>query len=180
MRFLYTLSFLLAITGSTFAQERWQEFKSLDGNFRVLAPGEFIEKIDSMDTPVGRVAFHTFFYQPEDEKTAENLFYMVSYHDYPEGTLSVDSTELLEEFFKESIEAAAFSINGKIMYSADFEFYSYPGRVWRIDYLNGQAIVKTRAYLVGQRYYSIQTISLKEKHLNSSSDKFMDSFDLLN
>jgi len=178
MRILLILV-LSMLCSTTFAQSQWQEFKSYDGRFRILAPGPMQTKIDSIETPVGTLAQHNFVYQPENPKEAENLIYMVSYYDYPEGTIPADSTDLIEAFFDETIAAAAFSINGKVQYSDAVQLDEYPGRLWRIDYLEGKAVIKTRAYLIGQRYFSTQTISLIERHINPSSDKFLDSFRLL-
>jgi hypothetical protein len=156
----------------------WHEFRSYVGRFRIYAPGEFIEKVDSIPTPVGKLAYHTFFYQPP-QKDADNLLYMVSYCDYPEYSVHSDSLDLLDEFFQTTLDAATSSMRGELLYSDRIELQGYPGRIWRIDYLNGRAIVKTRAFLSGRRYFSLQTITLKEKSLNLSSDKFMDSFRLL-
>ena len=77
------------------AREKWEEFKSYDGRFRVLTPGPLTQKVDSMETQVGKLAHHTFFYQPSDEK-GDNLLYMLTYYDYPENSIHSDSTELLE------------------------------------------------------------------------------------
>ena len=155
----------------------WKELKSYEGNFRILCPGEMEVKVDSMITGIGQLAYHTFYFQ--DDNTAENLLYMLSYCDYPEYTVHSDSTELHQEFFKATLESAVNSVNGVLLYSDDMDFRGYPGKVWRIDYLNGMAVIKTRAYLIGNRYYSLQTITLKERSLNTASDKFLDSFRLL-
>ena len=128
-----------------------------------------------METAVGSLVYHTFFIQMDD-KTDDNLFYMVSYCDYPEGTFSADSTSLIEEFFQATMESAAQSVKGDILYQTDIHLGETPGKHWRIDYLDGKAVIKTRAYLAGQRYYSLQTIAWKEKNINSASDRFFDSF----
>lgn len=159
-------------------QTGWTEFKSYDGNFRVLCPGELTEKIDTIDTEVGEVAYHTFVYQPP-ERDAANLVYLVSYCDYPEGIVFADSTGLVDDFFQETMDAAAFSIDGELMYSTDIQLDTFPGKLWRIDYLNGQAVIKTKAYLVGNRYYSLQTVTSKSRNINPASETFFDSFRLL-
>jgi hypothetical protein len=156
----------------------WKEFKSYEGNFRVLTPAPLKEKIDSIETQIGRLAYHTFFYQ-SPMNDAENVLYMVSYCDYPEGTVHSDSTEMLEEFFTTTMEAAAESVDGELIYSNDVEIGEYPGKFWRINYLRGQAVIKTKAFLVKNRYYAVQTIMFREMSLNPKSNRFMDSFDLL-
>ncbi len=155
----------------------WKELKSFEGNFRIVTPGPMEEKVDSVHTDIGKLAYHTFFFQ--DDKMAENLFYMLSYCDYPENSVHSDSTDLLPEFFEATMESAVASVNGELLYSDEMYFQKYPGKVWRIDYLNGRAVINTRAYMIGRRYYSLQIITLKERSLNSASEKFLDSFRIL-
>ena len=66
-----------------FVQSTWQSFSSEKGKFTVQTPGEFVEKINKVETPIGDTEYHTFLYQSEDDK-ADNLVYMVSYCDYPD------------------------------------------------------------------------------------------------
>lgn len=156
----------------------WEEMVSQPGRFGVWTPGFMLEKVDTMKTELGEMAYHTFFFQ-SPVKTSDNLFYMVSYCDYPEGSVHADSTALLEEFFDVTTKEAAFSISGDLVYSNPWEWNGYPGRIWRVDYLKGEAIIKTRAFLVANRYYTMQTIMLKDKSLNPSSKRFFESFYLL-
>ena len=153
----------------------WQQFESYEGKFRVLTPGSMTEKVDSSHTDLGDLAYHVFYYQSE-KRDADNLFYMVSYCDYPTNSIHSDSTEVLEEFFQATIETAAQSVDGKVIYSTDIDYNDYPGKFWRIEYLKGDVIIKTKAFIIGTRYYSLQTIMFKNKSLNPSSDKFFDSF----
>ncbi len=156
----------------------WQELVSYEGRFRLLVPGPVVLKIDSINTDIGKLAYHTFLYQPEDQK-ADNLLYLVSYCDYPEYSVHSDSVEMVAEFFDATIEAAVSSVEGVLRYDDDLSIKNFPGRIWRIDYLDGKAVIKNRAFLVNDRFYSLRTIALKEKSLNPTSDQFFDSFHLL-
>lgn len=157
----------------------WEWFTAEKGAFKVLAPGTLSSKIDTIETPIGHLVYHTYFLE-NDVQQFDNALYMVGYCDYPEGGAHSDSTEMLEAFFEESMSSAAFSIDGEVVYHDEI-FYKgkYPGRFWRINYLNGQALVKTTAFLIKNRFYTIQTITISQKSLNSSSDKFIDSFTFL-
>ncbi len=168
------LTVLLSLT-FLFYQNAWEEFTSPDGRFRVVAPGHFSVKTDTINTGLGDLAYHTFYIQTKDRQ-AENLFYMVSYCDYPQDVVFVDSTELVEEFFQATIEAATQSVKGVLRYATDIKLGENPGKFWRIDYLDDKAVIKTKAFLVGRRYYSVQTIAYKEKNINASADRFFDSF----
>lgn len=158
--------------------KKWRDFKSYDGRFGVLVPGEFVEKVDSIETAIGTLAYHTFFHQTK-ESNADNVLYMLSYVDYPDGAIHSDSTELLKDFFAETIDAAVKAVKGELIYSNDWKYKDYPGKVWRIDYLDGKALVKTKAFVVRNRYYTMQTIAKKEHSVNFSADKFLDSFQLI-
>ncbi|MDX1943493.1 MAG: hypothetical protein SFU99_23200 [Saprospiraceae bacterium] len=158
--------------------KNWREFNSYDGRFSILSPGEMKEKIDSIQTPIGILTYHTFFFQANQEN-ADNVLYMLSYCDYPEGSMHSDSTELLQEFFDATLESATASVKGELMYERNAKYKNYPGKIWRIDYLDGKALIKTKAFVIERRYYTIQTITRKDRSLNFSSEKFLDSFKLL-
>ena len=118
-----------------FTFQNWQEYKSFEGKFRVLVPAEMNAKVDSIETEVGKLAYHTHLYQPEDVKVAENLIYMVSYVDYPELSIHSDSINLIEDFFDNTVESAAEAVMGNLIYAAETTLNDYPGRLWRIEYL---------------------------------------------
>jgi hypothetical protein len=155
--------------------DAWQELQSVEGRFRALTPGTMSEKVNTVKTNIGNIAYHTFVFQDES-KNADNLAYIISYCDYPEGTAHSDSTNMLEEFFNATIETATNSVRGELIYSNAISLKNYPGRHWRVDYDAGAGVIKTKSYLVKNRYYSIQVITLREKSINPSTDKFMDSF----
>ncbi|MFN7119529.1 MAG: hypothetical protein ACK4TA_22225 [Saprospiraceae bacterium] len=158
--------------------QKWRDFQSYDGKFSVLVPGEFTENVDSIETAIGMLAYHTFFHQTK-ESNADNVLYMLSYVDYPAGAIHSDSTELLQEFFTETVDAAVKAVKGELLYANNWKYKNYPGKVWRIDYLDGKAVIKTKAFVAKQRYYVLQAIAKKEYSMNFSADKFLDSFQLI-
>jgi hypothetical protein len=161
-----------------FSTTKWEELRSYEGRFQVETPGVLTEKVDTMQTAIGAVPHHTFYWQAEDE-TADNLFFSVIYYDLPEDGINSDSTELIEEFFINTTESAAKSVRGTLVYKSYEELIGFPGYFWRIDYLDNKAVIKSKAWLVDNRFYELKTISWKEKNVNSDSDKFFESFKLL-
>lgn len=161
-----------------FHQGPWEEYKSYDGRFRMLAPGPVKTKITPMKTDIGSIEYHTFYVETT-EKDADNIVYLVSYCDYPEGSVHSDSTELREEFFKTTIESSVISVNGTLRYSSDDNLDGFPGKIWRVDYNKGNSLIKSKCYLVKNRYYCVQVVSHREKSLNTASDKFLESFHFL-
>jgi hypothetical protein len=155
----------------------WEELRSLGGRFSVRSPGLMKEKVDTFSTPVGKLLYHTFFFN-DSLPAADNAVYMVSYCDYPSGSLHHDSTELVSDFLGATAEESAFSVAGKVTWSADINYGKYPGLHWRVDYKDNRAVIKTKAFIVQNRYYAIQTVMPKNRSLNRASDFFMDSFRL--
>lgn len=159
-------------------EERWEKAVLAEVGCELYAPGALTKKVDTLETAIGAIAYHTYFYQSAGTGP-ENYFYMLSYCAYPPRAVHSDSTALLEDFFQATVESAVASVDGDLIYMNEISLDDYPGRFWRIDYLDEQAIIRTRAYLVENRYYAIQTITHRDRSLNTASDRFLDSFRLL-
>ncbi|NJO87328.1 MAG: hypothetical protein HC821_04940 [Lewinella sp.] len=160
------------------SQQNWTTAQDLEGRFSISIPAPaWSQRVDSVPTPLGTLAYHSFYYQPPFEESAENAVYSLSYVDYPEFSLHQDSSELVQEFLLATREAAVERMKGELRFAAERILqFKYPGSYWRIDYLQGQASVRTQAFVVGRRYYALQTISTAEGGLNHSTDRFFDSF----
>ena len=160
-------------------ERRWEEIDDLEGRFRIASPGPLDHKQDTLTTAVGEQIFHTYFFKVPDLQRAENLIYVLSYVDYPAGSLHHDSTELVAELLISTEESAAEALRGEVIYSTEREVAGYPGRLWRIDYKDGEASARTLAFVVNGRYYELKTFSLIGRGLGDASDKFFRSFELL-
>ena len=158
---------------------RWEQIDDLEGRFRIETPGPLEHKIDTLDTAVGEQVFHTYFFKVPDLQRAENLIYVLSYVDYPGGALHQDSTELVSELLRSTEESAAEALRGEVVYATDREVLGYPGRIWRIDYKDGEAQARTLAFVVGGRYYELKTFALSGRGLSEASDRFFRGFRLL-
>ncbi len=158
-------------------EARWEERSDLDGRFKLLAPAELTHKVDTVETGMGKQAYHTFFLQAPDKDKAENIIYAISYVDYPEGTLHHDSLDLVGEFLTGTEEEAAIAVGGEVIYASDKQISGYPARLWRIDYPSkgGTASARTLAGIAGNRYYELKVFSLQASGLNKSADRFFDS-----
>lgn len=174
----FLLSSILLIITFIPQEPIWREYVSYEGVFKVKVPGDMKEVVQSVETSMGELEYHTFVYRDNNED-ADNLIYMISYVDYPEGSIHSDSVDLVNEFLDVSIEESVTSINGKLIYSNDFKIHDYTGKIWRVDYGNNSGVIRTKAFVKESRFYTIQTACIKDKSLNSSSDIFFDSFKLL-
>ena len=154
----------------------WKEFNSYGGKFRILTPtGEMVEKVSKMKTDIGDMDYHQYIYQPV-EKTADNVFYLVNYCDYPKGTFPKDSTELIQAFLDSTVDESVESVKGKLTYQSDIQWLTHKGKIWRVQYNNDKVSVKNKCFIANDRFYLLQVMTLKEHFLNTAMDKFLDSF----
>ncbi len=158
--------------------DTWETFTDMDGGFSVRTPGPMELHVDTAFTPMGKITYHTFYHYPGEDLT-ENQFYMVSYCDYPKNFIPADSTDLLDAFWETTIEAAVEQVHGTLIYQTPAELENASGYLWRIHYNNDQAVIKTKAMLKDDRYYSVQTVTFRFLSLNKASDAFLDSFRIL-
>lgn len=178
MRKIISILFLFSFVSYSLVGQTWEVFQSFDGKFSVLTPGKMEKKENPIETEIGQLNYITYIHQPTS-KEADNLVYMVSYCDYPEFSVHSDSTDFISEFFTTTVETAVESVKGELAYSSEISLDEYPGMLWRVNYNDDQALIKTKAFLVKNRYYSIQVITLKDKSMNLLIDKYLDSFSLL-
>jgi REP element-mobilizing transposase RayT len=175
MKFSIAVASIILFSAWTWA-ETWREYKSFDGKFRVVVPkGEMTQKSNAVKTAIGELTYHSFFHKSEGTQP-DCVFYLVSYCDYPKGSFPTDSTDLINEFFNSTIEESATSVRGTVIYQNDIHYLTHKGKIWRVQYNNDKAIIKSKCYLVGDRFYMIQAMMTKEKSLNPSADKFLESF----
>jgi hypothetical protein len=156
-------------------QQSWELFASKEGGFTVMSPATLEEKVDTMSTHLGELIQHTFYYADYDGNT-DNFVYMISYHDFPEEVLHPDSTELQSLFLDNSIEQAVSSLSGELVYQDAFYAPSGPGRIYKISYNEGTAVVKSKIFLVGDRFYNARVFGTSDKDPNNDMNRFLDSF----
>jgi len=46
----------------------------------------------------------------------------------------------------------------------------------RMDYLNVNASIRTKAFVATDRFYIVQTVTRRKNGMNHSTDRFIDSF----
>lgn len=170
--------FLLLALPYSISQNNWREFVSLSGDFKVECPGSMKEIITRTETAIGELEYHSFAFRDEADDT-DNFMYTIMYCDYPQGSLHSDDAELVKDFLEVSVEESVQSINSKLIYATDVNVGTYAGKLWRVDYNDGEGVIRTKAFVKDNRFYSIQTVCSRERSLNKASDRFMDSFRFL-
>ncbi len=157
----------------------WTTYICADGNFIINTPGVFEKKELEKETKIGKISTHTLWFWDKTEG-ADNHLYYVTYTDYPPGTVHSDSTEMLPDFWAATVDEARISLDGSEIYSGPLPLGEYPGMAWRLTYNKKKASTRARAFLVKNRLYIVQTICKAEHAMNTSSDRFLDSFRLIN
>ena len=169
---------LINVSTSIGQIEQWQNYKDSSGNFSILFPkGDILLKTDTIHAPIGVLEYRNYVFNNKEEKGIS--VYMVSHVAYPEETIHHDSTELLEDFFLETMDAAAESVYGEVVYKESSEINGYPGYVWRIHYNDEKAVIQTRAFVVDNHYYSLQIVTKRAYSLSPEAEKFFNSFRFL-
>jgi len=154
-----------------------------DGSFSILSPGPFTEKYQELSTDIGDIEVFTLLCQTDLEDNP-NFLYLINYYDYPPGFQDQEDGESEEDFinnlFDESIDQSVTSLGGKLLYSTNIRLQdNYDGRLNRVSYNDGDSIVKSKMFLVGNRFYFIQVYTTKDNSLNQLMDDFLDSFEVL-
>jgi hypothetical protein len=174
MRILILILISLPLLSS--AQEEWLPYRSPEGGFKIMTKGLFKEVITHAKTTIGDISIHSLVY-PKEPKPGEMIF-TVTFYDFPGSTMHSDSTEIIQTFYSQTIDAAAKSLGGEVIYDNDIMVHSFRGKQWRINYADNTMHIKSQAFLAGNRYYLISVISAAKDN-TLSANHFFSSFRLL-
>ena len=170
---------LLIIFSFSNHRQDWKQVLPEGGNCSILMPASPKEIDKIINNPLyGELTAKIWTFQPE-KGPDPNIAYMVGYIDYPERTIHSDSIRLLKNFFNSSRDGAINNVQGKLLSETIINLSGYPGREVRVDFKNGLALIRYRYFLVRNRLYMLQVITLTENNFNASINKFLDSFNLL-
>lgn len=159
--------------------QNWNRVVEKEGNFSISTTGDFEHQTRQIDNPVfGQLDWHQFTHVDENAQEGDMVF-SVTYLDYPEDMVHQDSIELLEEFFLATAESAAYSVAGDLIYSNDIQNFQCPGYTWRIHYNQGEATIRSRAYVCCSRLYILSVAGLSRGQTTDKLFTFFDSFRLI-
>jgi len=175
---LIGIGFILIMIMGFVNSDEWLLFKS--HGFKIEFPKK--PDLDStvVNSAIGKLKMYTFMYDASENKKDENLTYGVLSTEYPDSIVNSDRTDLLPAYFRNGIDGSVKNVQGKLLSEKTIELNGFPGREIKIDYKEGLAVIKMRLYLVKNKMYIIQTITMTKNEFNKSIDRFMDSFKLNN
>jgi hypothetical protein len=155
----------------------WSKYVDPHGKFEILMPDSVTHHATSVATPLGELSYISL------RSTVSGTNYVVNYSldycDYPEGTFSQDSTELIELVYDETIASAVEAVEGELIYSSPAELDYLPGRLWKIDCPQKKLHIKSKALVVGDRYYCLTVHTPEMLSVEYNGERFFDSFKLL-
>ncbi len=154
--------------------DEWILFVDPKEQFEVSVPDSATLTTTKVNTALGVLDYVVV--TSRDETSDLVKLYTVSYCDYPKGVFHKDSTEFIELFFSETVAQAVESMDGDLLYNEDYLGAKYPTRLWKIVSEKLDIHVKSKALIVGDRYYCLQVTTSGSQSVHVSGNKFFDSF----
>jgi hypothetical protein len=178
MKLIAAIFILTFLTMSFVHVEDWYQYETK--YYKILFPKKPTESSQVAKSAIGDLKLNLSIYAVPENETEDNLAYLVNETEYPDSVINSDKKDLLENFFRHSIDGAVNNVQGKLLSEKVIELNKFPGREIRADYQNGLAVITMRLYLVRNKLFLTETITDTKKDFNKSISKFMDSFELRN
>jgi hypothetical protein len=167
---------ITALTMSCVAQDNWISFEG--HGYKILFPKKPTDESQDIVTAVGKLKMNNYMYEVPETAADDNLTYGATELLYPDSLINSDRTEILDKFFRGSVDGAVGSVHGKLLTETIIQLDGYPGREFRVEVKDGMAVITMRAYLVKNRMYMLQVITDTKRDFNKSIGRFLDSFTL--
>ena len=155
--------------------DNWQVYTSDIGLFSVETPYEIKVKEQQIKTGIGELIQYTYLASSPFEKDDNQLF-MIQWVQYPDGLISADSTDMIEELLDITRDEAVKSVGGELIYKDVITKQGRPGRLWKIQYNEGRASIKSNVFYDDNRMYTISVVSYRNMSVNPGVDRFISSF----
>jgi hypothetical protein len=149
-----------------------QEFKSEAGGFAVTAPVALTERIQAVETQVGKIDYHMFLGEQN------NAAYSVGYADFPPALIQKSDPEKLLDG---SRNGTVSRVNGELVTETRIALKGNPGRELVIDAMaksEADMTIMAHLFLVGNRLYMVMVAAKKGRLSGSAMDDFLRSFQL--
>ena len=167
-RWLCLLLLVLLLASGCGGEKEWRRFEPEIGGFSILFPGTPEKQTETVPTAGGTIETTFFLVEQED------MGYSVNLADYSEMSLSESDVEVVLDGAR---EGAVRNVGGELLEEAEITLDGHPGRALKIA-VDDEFVVDARFYLVGNRLYVLQAISIGQTSKPSRVEKFLDSFQL--
>lgn len=167
----------IAATNST---GDWELFRFDRGLFQIEMPDLPAFSSQELTTDIGDLQMSVFMHEGE-VGVDENLFYMISFTDYPADKINAETMTkaALAEHYQSSFQTTVKNMDGTLIEEKTIELFGHEGRDIKISYFDGQMMMRMQTLLVKNRMYALQTVATADKDDNDSQQRFFNSFELL-
>ncbi|MEO8147970.1 MAG: hypothetical protein ABI723_10055 [Bacteroidia bacterium] len=164
----------------TFIEGEWVTIKSEKEGYKISFPKKPEEQSQNVPSDVGELKMNMWICEVDSTIKDDNLVYLFNYTDYPEKLFKESDSSLTAGILDGAVNGGVKNVKGKLISVENETYKNYPGRNARIDYNDGQAIITMKCYMVKNRIYLLEIITLTQNDKNADMKKFIDSFELLN
>ena len=168
-----TIIFIISIGVFSF-QSEWIKYQSEESEFSVLVPGKMNHTLKEIPTEVGTIIFNTFQCTPS--KDDRNALYIVHHYDYPDSLITRDTTMLHNELLEATVEESITTLDGHLDYKISTRYDQHHGILYRIKYNDGKAVLKSKAFIIGDHIFVLQVYATIDNSINNLMDYFLESF----
>ncbi|HXU27692.1 MAG TPA: hypothetical protein VN698_10700 [Bacteroidia bacterium] len=171
--------FLLGTLAFTKSDGVWYPFESKAFGFKVEFPAKPIEKVKVIDTEQGELNLNLFEYVSKKTNTEPELVYIVSYIEYPTSNINTSDKVQLKQFYKTEADKLVAKMQGKLIKETIINLEGFEGAEYRIEIKDGLEFIKMRLYLINNKLYMVETVTVTKNEFNKHINRFMNSFKLI-
>ena len=154
----------------------WKLVSEPGEGFRIQFPGAYSKETQTIESELGPLS--TTMYRCEAQLADPNVFYTMSYTDYPAHVIHSDYKDMWDEVFNNSGDALIEALDGQLLEESSITHKGFPGRETVAVFDNGQKAAFIRSFLIENRLYILQVICERDRLRNSFITRFLDSFQL--
>ncbi len=159
---------LAAAGGDDIPPAGWQRYASVEGGFAVLFPGEPAEDKNTVDTPVGPIAYSAVSLTAQEGESTKT--YAVSYEEIPEQMQELPANELLTQTFQTFATVKGFQVEQ----TTPIDLGGTAGV--ELTAAMGELRARVRVFVAEKRSYQVLVSGTQEQVDSDDAKRFLDSF----
>ena len=160
-------------------QIKYQEYKSDVGRFSVVGPGKPTVTKTKVPTAAGVIDYHIIMFTDKSAACGGALrgcVMMASYADYPAAIIKKSNPEKILDGGR---NGAVKKVKGRLVSEKKIKLAGFPGRDIKVEApaprVGGKMIIYARIFMVQNRMFMFQALSMARQATNPNMQKFLDS-----
>jgi len=157
---------------STIDTSSWKIYTNESGKFSLLMPGVPTESTSTQETDLGQMTTHNFALKARQE--GHTAAYLISYSDYPAGSIAkMDVNQLMENMW----ESGYKNLGDRLIYKKAAPWNNLPCIEFQYKGTGNSAFVITaRMLFVQDRNFLVSTVMLPDQAREGYALKYLNSF----